>query len=348
MKGIMISAFLLLLSCTKAEKKSVKSEPVKEDVQLLDVNKTVDSANFDILNFLVKEEAGTMKNADVDLKNYSVQFSDEGDPYTVNFSKIAEGDFNSDGKVDYIVNCDSEGMLGGNANTNSEIIYIIMNADNTIAEKHKILKYAPFSYNILEGISYDKGVLKVEATQNYRTYMSDSLQSTNLSFVYQDGNVYEKSYLTNCKLAEWKNKSIFKNPSKALRTIEPHNYTQLIEETFIGKGFEISAEISGCDNLNTVFEANFKTADTSKKNTEAKRNFFLDFLVNNTNLKTMFSSVQNFYLHNDPPHIFIQEGDLSFKIFTTAEKGNINFRLVLDQETNLKQTENWGIMTREK
>jgi hypothetical protein len=126
----------------------------------------------------------------------------------VTFHKIASDDFNNDGITDYIVERDSEGMLGGNANTNSQILYVIMGKNNTISEKHEIFMSAPFSYNILDGVSYEEGKLKASAIQNYRAYSvsADSLQSTELSFTYRDGNVYEESYLTGCALGKWKKK----------------------------------------------------------------------------------------------------------------------------------------------
>lgn len=256
----------------------------------------------------------------------------------------------NDGVTDYIVERDSEGMLGGNANTNAQILYVIMGKNNNISEKHEILMSAPFSYNILDGVSYEEGKLKASAIQNYRAYSvsADSLQSTELSFTYKNGNVYEESYLTGCVLGKWKDKKIFKAPTERYRSIDGHNYTETVNEKYDSEGFKASAELSGCDNMNVVFEGNYKAADTDIKSNGEKRKQFLDFLVKNTTLQKDIAIVQKYYLTHQPSDSYTDIGNLSFNIFTNKKKGEINFRLVITKENNLNQNENWDIVTRRK
>ncbi|WP_343681276.1 hypothetical protein [Chryseobacterium arthrosphaerae] len=347
MKYIVLSA-LFLFSCK--EKETRKNPEKKDSATVAKAPEAVLPHDTDILKILVDEEAETEKGARPDYKDYSVSFSNDGDSYTVSFQKIASDDFNNDGITDYIVERDSEGMLGGNANTNSEVMYIIMGKNSTISEKHEILMYAPFSYNILDGISYEGGKLKASAVQNYRAYSvpEDSLQSAQLSFVYKDGNVYEESYLTGCELGKWKNKKIFKSASEHYRSIDRHNYTETVNEKYHSDGFEASAELSGCDNMNVVFEGTYKTADTGIKSIGEKRKQFLDFLLKNTTLQKEIAVVHNHYLTHQPSGSYTDVGNLSFNIFTDKKKGEINFRLVITKENNPKQNENWDIVTRIK
>ena len=344
MKLILFAVLFSFVNCSKKEKiEKFEREIIskKDSVKVKDTRKT-----FDILKFLLDEEIGKNKTREVDYKEYSASFPNDGDSYRVNFSKITAEDFNKDGILDFIVRRDSEGMLGGNANTNAEILYIIMKSDSAIAQKHKILIYAPFSYNILDEIDYNAGVLKANASQNYRTYSSDSILSTNLSFIYKNGNVYEKSYLSDCKLAKWKDKKVFKNSSLASRTIELHNYTEVVKDEFKNNQFQISAEISGCDNLDAVFEGEFKL--NNAKNIDEKRKVFLEFIAQNTNLQNELTVVKDYYLQNIPSENFAEYQDLSFKIFTEQKKGKVRFRLVLQSKENPNQTENWQITTRQK
>lgn len=352
MKYILLSAFILTLLSCKGKEDGRSAE--KKD-SLTAIKKTADAESqkdFDILKVLLDEEVGNEKPEEIDYKNYTVSFHNDGDSYAVTFHKIASDDFNNDGITDYIIERNSEGMLGGNANTNSEIMYIIMGKDHKISERHEIQKSAPFSYNILNGISYEGGKLKVTAQQNYRSYNKpvDSLESTDLSFTYQDGNVFEESYLTNCSLAQWKDKKIFNSSSEHRRSIDRHNYTETIEEKYISKGFEASAELSGCDNLVIIFEGNYKTTDTSSKSIGEKANQFLSFLAKNTStaLQKDLSIIQNYYLAHKISEEEIQVGNLSFNIFSNKNKGELNFRLVITKESNPKQNENWEITTRAK
>ncbi|MDN3694794.1 hypothetical protein QWZ06_22315 [Chryseobacterium tructae] len=352
MKYILLSAFAwVLFSCKGKE----NGKPVEKKDSLTAVKaapNTESQKDFDILKVLLDEEVGNEKPEEIDYKNYTVSFRNDEDPYTVTFHKIASDDFNNDGITDYIIERNSEGMLGGNANTNSEILYIIMGKDHTISQRHEIQESAPFSYNVLDGISYEGGKLKATAQQNYRSYDKpiDSLESTELSFIYKDGNVFEESYLTSCSLAKWKDKKIFNPSAEQHRSIDRHNYTETIEEKYRSNGFEASAELSGCDNLVIIFEGTYETADTSLKSIGEKSKQFLSFLAKNTNeyLQKDLSVIQNYYLTHKISEDEVKAGNLSFYIFTNKNKGELNFRLVMTKESNPKQNENWEIVTRAK
>lgn len=348
MKYIVIIA-LVLFSCKGKEdnKPEVKKDSLAAVKPILN---TESQKDFDILKVLLDEEVKSEKPKEIDYKNYTVSFKNDEDPYSVTLQKIASEDFNNDGITDYIIERNSEGMLGGNSNTNSEILYIIMGKDNKISQRHEILEYAPFSYNIINGLSYENGKLKTAATQNYRSYSKpvDSLESTELSFVYKDGNVYEESYLTSCNLAKWKDKKVFKSASEHKRSIDIHNYTETVEEKYTSDKFEATAELSGCDNLVAVFEGTYKTTDLSSKSIVEKRKQFLDFLVKNTNLQKDLSMIQTYYLTHQSSEEYAETGNLYFKIFTTKDKGKIEFRLVMNTTDNPKQNENWEVTTRAK
>ena len=347
MKYILLTvSALMLLSCKKENTKNEK----KDTIAAVKAPEVIPQKEVDILKILLDEEIKESKPDEVDYKGYYVSFPNDGDSYNVTFHKIASDDFNNDGVTDYIVERDSEGMLGGNANTNSQILYVIMGKNNTISEKHEILMSTPFSYNILDGVSYEGGKLKASAIQNYRAYSvsADSLQSTELSFTYKDGNVYEESYLTGCVLGKWKNKKIFNTPTEYRRSIDEHNYTETLHEKYVSGNFEISAELSGCDNIEVTFDGVCKTTDTSPKSVAEKRKQFLDFLVKNTSLQKELSVISTYYLTHQPSDDFIRIGDLSFKIFTEKKKGEIEVRLVITKGNNPNQNENWDIVTRKK
>lgn len=348
MKILFVLALFSVVSCSRKEKTESFKQPDLTPKDTVAAKNT--DHNFDILKFLLDKEIGSENPEKVDYKNYSVSFDNDGDSYSVYFSKIATEDFNKDGIQDYIIERNSEGMLGGSANTESEIIYAIMGKDNKVQRKHTILTYAPFSYNTLDDIVYKDGILKADATQNSRTYYKppQELESTELSFVYKNENVYEESYLSNCELAKWKDKKVLNNVSESFRTIEMHNYTEVLNEKLTTDNFECTVEVSGCDNLSLIAEGTYKMSDLSEKNIDSKRKQFLDFLVKNTSLSEDFKMVQNHYLTDDLSEEYIKKGFLSFKLFTDKGKGKVHFRLVLDKNTNSNQTENWEITTRKK
>lgn len=304
---------------------------------------------FNILKFLVDEEAKSDKKAKVDYKNYSVSFTNDDDPYEVSYSKLVEEDLNRDGLTDYILTRDSEGMLGGNANTNSSILYLIMGPENQIVQRHKILIYAPFSYNILDDIHYKKGKLKATATQNFRTYMPEEgseLQSTSLSFVFKNGNVFEESYLSGCELAKWENKQFFNQNSEVTRTIEIHNYTEEVHENFSTREFDFSAIFSGCDNLNLILKGSFPYRGKKQEFLIEKRDRFLQYLKDHTPLTKEIKAIQSYFADANLSEEAVELDGFTFYLFTTHEKGKTTFRLILDQMKNPEQTENWEITTR--
>ena len=304
---------------------------------------------FDIIRFLINEEAKNDKRAQINYKNHAVSFPNDGDRYEVNFSQIAAEDLNGDGLTDYMLSRNSEGMLGGSANTNSEILYLIMGPGNKIAQQHEILAYAPFSYNILEDIRYKQGKLKTRATQNFRTYTpedGEELQSVDLSFVYKNGNVYEESYLEECELAKWKNKQLFRG-SEVSRTIDMHNYTEEVHEKFSTKEFDFSADFSGCDNLNLVLEGSFPYRGKKQEFLIEKRNLFLEYLKDHTPLKKEIEAIQSHFADTNLSEETSELDGFTFRLFTTHQKGKTTFRLILDQIKNPYQTENWEITTRQ-
>jgi hypothetical protein len=345
-----LSLAAVLFSCGESGNKPLpekKKATISKSPEIKTTSKTEDV--FDILKFLADEEAKDDRKAKIDYKHASVSFANDGDPYEVSYSKLAAEDLNQDGLTDYILTRNSEGMLGGNANTNSEILYLIMGPENRITQRHKILAYAPFSYNILEDTHYKNGKLKTTATQNYRTYMPEDdepLGAADLSFIYKNGNVYEESYLSECELAKWKNKQLFKGNSEVNRTIDMHNYTESVHEKFSTKEFYFSADFSGCDNLNLILEATFSYRGNNREFLLEKRNRFLEYLKRNTYLTKEITSIQSYYADTDQSEEAIELDGFTFRLFTNQEKGKTTFRLILDQTKNPDQTENWEITAR--
>lgn len=343
---------LFIYSCSEPTNKSVP-EKKKKDLNVTESKPTQKKEEvFDILHFLVDEEAKGVSKKKIDYQNHSVSFSNDDDPYSVSFSKIASEDLNKDGVRDYIIYRESEGMLGGNMHTNSEIKYLIMGADNQILQKHEITAYAPFSYNILEDIDYKNGKLKANAIQNFRTYFpeeGEELKSTNLSFIYTNGNVYEESYLSDCELAKWKNKRLFKGNSEVTKTIDGHNYTETIIERYHSGEFEVSVEFSGCDNLSLVLETSIRLHGNKKKEIADKRNQFLEFLKKyTTRISEELEIIQQYCLEHELTNEYTELDNLSFNLYTEQEKGKTIFRLIINQKKNPEQTENWEITTRLK
>ncbi|GEN78110.1 hypothetical protein CHA01nite_38500 [Chryseobacterium hagamense] len=339
---------MFMISCKEEKQQLIMKKKKPEAVEK--ESRPSEKNDFDILKFLVDEEARQDRNHKTYYKTYTVSFPNDGDPYEVYFDKMASEDLNSDGIMDYIITRTSTGMLGGNANSNSQILYLIMGKDHTVFQKHEILTYAPFSYNILEEIVYRNGKLEATAVKNYRTYFDhqeDSLASAHLSFVYREHNVYEESYLNRCELAKWKNKKVLKNASKHEETIDMHNYTEVINEKYKDSNKEISVELSGCDNLTIVFDGDFKTNDFSEKSVLGKARDFIGFLENNSSLEEL-GTIASYYRNNALSESYTTIGTLGFNLFTNKEKRKISFRLVVSKETNPNQTENWKITTRAK
>ena len=356
---------LLVFSCKdevkpkhkRALKKEVKVvEPVEEEGEILPEIQS----NF--LKKLIKEEIGNQKYDQLKTERspYSVHFPVEGDSYSVSFSIMHQADFNNDGIMDYVVSRDSEGMLGGNANSNNTFIYYIMKDEINYKEQHSILGYAPFSYNIIDEAKFDGDIFKIKATQNFRTYSSsvENLKSASFSFKYQNENLYEESYLTDCEMAKLESKTIFKdipNVTKRIRSIEMHNYAETIEEVYEKNDTLILAELSGCDNLSLSFDTDYKVSKSQMNDKKFRKETafkLLNFLAENT----QFSDEMNVMLEYFETHPILDKGpgdyqgyDFRILIQKEDEKKNIlRFLVQIDKITNPYQTENWDIATRNK
>ena len=130
-KKIILLAFILLAFSCKKEVKTVHKKSAKDTVSAVEPEEekiipTEIEGNF--LKRLLNEEIGEQKYKEMQINEspYYVSFANDGDPYTVSFSIYEKADFNNDGIIDYVILRSSEGMLGGNANTNNDFIFYIM------------------------------------------------------------------------------------------------------------------------------------------------------------------------------------------------------------------------------
>ena len=341
--SICIFLFVLVLSCKKdVTKSNITTQPVNSKDTIAAAKKESTKDSFDILKYLLHQEiTKNGKYNDLDENNYSVSFPNDGDPYSLKFSKIASDDFNGDGITDFIIDKTSEGMLGGNVNTNAELWYLIMGENNTISQKHEILQYAPFSYNLLSDFNYHKKTLQAEVTPNPKVFDGnlDELPSSHLSFIYKDGNLYEESYLEYCELAKWQNKKILSNRTHFLRTIDQDNYTEVLKETYKDKSQEIEVELSGCDNLVMTIEGNYPTKDFSANTIFQKKEEFFNFLFKSSNLKSEIETAKIIIDQNPNPKSVLKHGNLEFNFFINEYKDEkkINFRLNLSRINNSNQ-----------
>jgi len=363
---LLFSAVLLLFFSCKEEKKTkikksikkevAKAEPKKAEIKGRILNET--QSNF--LKLLVKEEIGEQKYDDLQTEKapYSVHFTNDGDPYSVEFDIIKEQDFNNDGIIDYVVRRDSSGMLGGNANTNQDYIYYIMKDEVNYKEAHSILGYAPFSYNIIDEAKFDGDTFKVKITQNYRTYITEDLKSASLSFIYKDGNLYEESYLSDCKLAQLESKTIFNDMpevTKRIRSIEMHNYCETIGEVYKKGDVRILADLEGCDNLSLTFDTDYNVEKSKLKNAAFRKNTALEllkFLSANTQFSEEIDVMIEYYEENPVTDKSIEtvEG-YSFRVLiqqNDPKKNELRFLVQLEKIDNPYQKENWEIATRNK
>ena len=363
---ILFSAVLLVLLSCKEEKKTkhkksikkevAKAEPAKVEIEGRIISET--QSNF--LKHLIKEEIGKQKydNLQTEKAPYSVHFSNDGDPYSVDFDIVKEQDFNNDGIIDYVVSVDSEGMLGGNANTNQRYIYYIMKDEVNYKEAHTILGYAPFSYNIIDEAEFERDKFKVKITQNFRTYSTQDLKTASLSFVYKDGNLYEESYLSDCKLAQLESKTIFNDMPEVTnrtRSIEWHNYCETIGETYKKDVKVIHAELEGCDNLSLTFDTDYIVEKSKLKNASFKKNTtleFLKFLSANTQFSEEIDVMIAYYEEHPVTDKSIEtiEG-YSFRVLiqqNDPKKNELRFLVQLEKIDNPYQKENWEIATRNK
>lgn len=322
---------------------------------LLDKN----SAAFKFFKKIVLEEANGAKHEQLQLDSlpFFIKMENENDPYTVYFSPVAITDLNNDNLPDYIVERSSQGMLGGNANTNSELIYYIMKDSLNETQKHSILMYAPFSYNVINDYRFKDGTLSASAIKNFRTYYNEGTEDTKaLRFIYKDNNLYEESYLSKCGLAEWKDKKIFKmQPGTVKRSssIDMHNFTETLAEQFVKDDTSFSATFSGCDNAEIYFDIDIKNGGVDTSSAAAKKELLIAVL-NSLKLHTNF--------HNEFKMLISYYGDKAFKEnavtidprleaaswVNNAEGGNAHLRINLSIIHNPKQKEHWEILNRIK
>ena len=362
---IVLLAFIVLAFSCKKEVKAVHKKSTKDTLSVVEpeeekVIPTEIESKF--LKRLINEEIGEQKYKEMQISEspYYVSFANDGDPYTVSFSIFEKGDFNNDGIIDYVVNRSSEGMLGGNANTNQDFIFYIMKDESKEKESHSILGYAPFSYNIIDEAKFVGNKFKIKVTQNFRTYSSsvEDLKSTSLSFIYKNGNLYEESYLSSCKLAKLKSKTIFNDipeVEKRTRSIEMHNYTETIEEIYKKNDTLINASVGGCDNLLLEFNTFYKVEPDKINDTEFKKETalqLLEFLAKNTQFSKEINVAINYYQNNPLDNEYIEKiKGYGFRVLIDKNddrKGQLRFLVQIDKIDNPYQKENWEITTRNK
>lgn len=321
----------------------------------------VKTANF-LKNLIEKEYSkGDSVTIELDDTSASIYIHEEGDPWSVYFSILDHTDLNNDSIHDYIIDRNSEGMLGGNVKSNSNISYYTMLNDSTIKDEYTILLYAPFSYNIGDSVSYDKGskILTIHFIQNFRTYDSeDGLQETTKKFRYIDNNLYELSYLDECELSKMINKNIFKEDIQGVErslSIDMHDYTEVSSESLIQDSLLIEASIYGCDNMSLSFgiTINNNTSALSQKDLLQT----LSFLADNTRFKSLMNKAYLYVnkLDVDTDLTTITSIGLgnqwlfNFSDFNDGKASNKrNYRFRFIQEINKNQNENWEITTRRK
>jgi hypothetical protein len=362
---IILLAFVFLAFSCKKEVKAVHKKSTKDTVSAVEPEEEkviLTEIESKFLKRLINEEIGEQKYQEMQISEspYYVSFANDGDPYTVSFSIFEKGDFNNDGITDYVVNRSSEGMLGGNANTNQDFVFYIMKDEIKEKESHSILGYAPFSYNIIDEANFVGNKFKIKVTQNFRTYSSsvEDLKSTSLSFLYKNSNLYEESYLSSCKLAKLKSKTIFNDipaVEKRTRSIEMHNYTETILEIYKKNDTIINASVGGCDNLALEFNAFYKVEPDKINDTEFKKAAalqLLEFLAGNTQFSKEINVAINYYQNNAITDKYIEKiKGYGFGIFfqkRDQDKEELRISIQIDKIDNPYQKENWEITTRNK
>lgn len=360
---IILLVFIVLTSSCKKEVKAKHKVIHKDTISAIEpkVEKVIPTeieSNF--LKRLINKEIGEQKYEEMQISEspYYVSFKNDGDPYTVSFSILKKEDFNNDGIIDYVVNRSSEGMLGGNVNTNQDFIFYIMKDEIKEKESHSILGYAPFSYNIIDEANFVGNKFKIKVVQNFRTYATQDLKSTDLSFIYKNGNLYEESYLSSCKVAKLKSKTIFNNipeVEERTRSIEMHNYTETILEIYKKGDTIINASVGGCDNLMLEFNAFYKVEpDKINDNDFKKENVLqlLEFLSINTQFSNEINIVKNYFQNNELTDKYIEKiKGYGFRVFIQKRKetkDELEVSVQIDKINNPYQKENWEITTRNK
>lgn len=381
MRNYFFILILIFLGC-KEEPQSKSSIVKKEQVQIQDTlvsteEDTISTSELTLEDLPPKEKKPLLaklildeiENSDKEQNykfildtisgNYRIRFYNDIDPYSVSFDVMHEDDFNNDGIKDYIVNRVSEGMLGGNHNSNANYSFFIMKNNREYQQEYSILEYAPFSYNTLDNVKVVNNKLIAEASKNFRYYMdaSEDSNSKKLVFEFINGNVYEKSYLTDCELANLESKTIFgdyQEVSFRRRGIDMNNYTETIEERYvIANGKEwINAELSGCDNLYVDFSYNLKT---TKKKEPTKNEYkeillkFLEILKDTTQFSDDIDQLITYYENHPITDIIVKSvRGYQFSVFTRKDDKFIVVGVNLEKLDNPKQTENWEITNRMK
>ncbi|MFC4818328.1 hypothetical protein [Flavobacterium sp. GCM10023249] len=363
MRKLVLYALLSFISCkndvTSPVQKSRKSTATVQKTETKEVAADF-SEGYDFLEKLIRDDIDEQQYEELQIKKmpFSVHYPNDGDPYTVAFSIVQRTDLNQDGIMDYIVDRTSEGMLGGNANSNQQLLFYIMKDRLNPKEEHTLYGYAPFSYNVIDDYEFKNNKLEVKVSQNFRVYNAEELDSTKPTFVYQNNNMYEASYLTNCKLAQLKSKSIFKAIPKGIkrkRTIEGHNYTEVFSESYTQNDTLITAELSGCDNLLLTFESTFKVEEGKWEDEKFKKAAalqLLTFLSKNTLFNKELTFVTNYCKEHPLTEDYIELKN-GYKFRVLVDQNVDRFRemrilINIDKITNPNQIENWEIVTRKK
>ncbi len=368
MKRTIILLFLsFMFGNCKTNNTKVKSTTTKNSLS----ERTVFS-DHKIIDYLLEKEGEdqeceiTFQEKDGVYKYFSSNCSHH-DNHSVTFSIVdQETDFNNDGTTDYLISRVSEGMLGGNANTNAEYIYLLVNAKAEVIQEHSILRYAPFSYNYLELTSYNKGVLKAKVNQNHRTLYtygsqveSYYIKELKMTFSFVDGLLYEDSYLTDCDLAKMKDKSIFKKDIKNVSretSIDMHNYTQIQTESLKNSTVNIYASLQGCDNLNLELDIVRAHNANSRQITHTQLALKeLDTLILKTRFKSLIEKIKKQIESGSAETSFYDEKQKNkkiegkdFVIYVYPKKNEeaytLNLSLILNN--NPLQEHNWDITSR--
>ncbi len=300
---------------------------------------------------------GKYRELNLDSLPFYIAREDEGMPYTVYYSIVANEDLNGDHVPDYIIRRESEGMLGGSVQTNSQLDYYIMKDSLQYDQLHSILTYAPFSYNIISDYRFEKGVLTVALSKNFRTYPdANETPPGNFHFVYKDDNLYETSYLTNCTLGKWKDKRILNDGPVTVtrkRSIDEHNFTETLEEKMQTGDTTITAALSGCDNTDLHFEVTIEHSRIDTGNVVAKKELLIQILrslATNTAFGAELKKLEQFYAAQD-----YREGstDIDNRLTGAAwirqqTNGAVTLRINIAITENEKQGDNWEVLNRVK
>ncbi|MBW1654677.1 hypothetical protein [Flavobacterium quisquiliarum] len=353
----------LFISCkqeapkqTKVPKKHTEKTEVKKPIP-------ISAEEFNLLKKLMTDEYEIYKANEgtrMDLREYpfALSITDEAESRsTIYYSILAKDDFNNDGITDYVVSESSDSMAG------SRFVFVIMKDKRNIEEQHDVLEYAPFSYNNLDETKYNSKKITTVATKNWRTYdvtEDENNESANLVFSYQNGNLYEESYLTKCKLAKLESKTIFNsipNISRRERSIDIHNYTETISETYKVKDTLIHADLSGCDNPLFEFEFTIPVAKEQLSNPDFFKHQVvsaLTFLAKNTQFSNDINPIIAYYEENEiTEEQTTIDHNLLFNVFARKEdynrkKKTFSIRINIERRYNAHQAENWEIATRRR